>query len=266
MSKDCDIVRDLLPLYVEDMGSEETNRFVEKHIGKCEECKQLFENMKSGTHSSNTVSKENTADKNALVAIKRKIRNRTIAAIISVIAVFLLLVGGYFLQMQIPVASVSNNDINIVKAYRYQTDDGYKLFVITEGFSYANSTMDIDVSDNGNTLVLKMKRPFISQKSENRYFDTFVYDFGYETGDQGVIFQEFSTVKFGDNVIWSSNQNENDIIPDYVYAYDEFDKSTGQITGWIIEENENWIEADYNNGTFTRWNLEGDVIVDTHSK
>ena len=44
--KDCKIVQDLLPNYIENLTSEETNLFIEKHLNECEDCKKIYETMK----------------------------------------------------------------------------------------------------------------------------------------------------------------------------------------------------------------------------
>ncbi|MBQ8258781.1 MAG: zf-HC2 domain-containing protein [Clostridia bacterium] len=45
MKNECNIVRDLLPLYIENMTSEETREFVEAHLSKCPECNVLYNSM-----------------------------------------------------------------------------------------------------------------------------------------------------------------------------------------------------------------------------
>ena len=45
--KDCGIVKDLLPLYAEDMASEESNAFIKNHLETCADCKAAFETMKA---------------------------------------------------------------------------------------------------------------------------------------------------------------------------------------------------------------------------
>ena len=48
MSKfSCDTVRDMLPLYVDDVVSEDTRTIVEEHLASCEVCKNEFEIMKN---------------------------------------------------------------------------------------------------------------------------------------------------------------------------------------------------------------------------
>lgn len=44
--RDCKIVQDLLPNYIEKLTNEETNMYIEEHLKECSKCKQIFENMK----------------------------------------------------------------------------------------------------------------------------------------------------------------------------------------------------------------------------
>lgn len=47
MKKNCKIVQDLLPQYIEKMTSEETNKMVTEHLKECPDCKEVFNNMKT---------------------------------------------------------------------------------------------------------------------------------------------------------------------------------------------------------------------------
>ena len=40
MDKNCEIVRDLIPLVADDIASEESKKFVENHCETCDECKK----------------------------------------------------------------------------------------------------------------------------------------------------------------------------------------------------------------------------------
>lgn len=44
--RDCKIVQDLLPNYIENLTNEKTNQYIEEHFKECEDCKQILENMK----------------------------------------------------------------------------------------------------------------------------------------------------------------------------------------------------------------------------
>ena len=45
----CNIVKDLIPLYIDGCCSEESEKVVEEHIGDCDDCKRLLEDMKSSS-------------------------------------------------------------------------------------------------------------------------------------------------------------------------------------------------------------------------
>lgn len=61
MKTECSVVIDLLPLYVEEMVSDETKAFVEEHIKNCPECMAEIEKIRKGEKLS--VIKENTEPK-----------------------------------------------------------------------------------------------------------------------------------------------------------------------------------------------------------
>ena len=56
MNRDCEIVQDLLPLYVDGICSHSSAELVETHVRDCEICQSAFENMRANT--SETILKE----------------------------------------------------------------------------------------------------------------------------------------------------------------------------------------------------------------
>lgn len=42
---DCDIIKDLLPLYIDGVCSESTKKNVEEHLGQCSKCREIYEMM-----------------------------------------------------------------------------------------------------------------------------------------------------------------------------------------------------------------------------
>ena len=46
MNNKCNLIRDILPLYVEDMVSTDTREFVSEHLEHCEACRAEFEHMR----------------------------------------------------------------------------------------------------------------------------------------------------------------------------------------------------------------------------
>lgn len=46
-SLNCNVIKDLLPLYVDDLSSEESTQLVEEHLAGCAQCRQLADTLKA---------------------------------------------------------------------------------------------------------------------------------------------------------------------------------------------------------------------------
>lgn len=82
MDKECSIVRDLLPLYAEDLVGAETAEFVAAHIAACPDCEKEYEAMKSGA----PVPAEPQAEAAPLKSIKKVIIKKRVRAVILAVA------------------------------------------------------------------------------------------------------------------------------------------------------------------------------------
>ncbi len=76
MKNECSIVRDILPLYVESMVSEETSAFVKDHLEHCADCSAEYEAMKAGGNSASADNSQNAKEASALLFLKKKIRKK----------------------------------------------------------------------------------------------------------------------------------------------------------------------------------------------
>lgn len=85
MNKECKIIKDLLPSYIDKVTSEETNKFIEEHLNKCSECRKYYDEMNS------ELEKESVRDTEVVKEIKKyKRKIFTLKAL--VIVVFVLLI------------------------------------------------------------------------------------------------------------------------------------------------------------------------------
>lgn len=84
--KDCKIVQDLLPNYIDKLTTLDTNEFIENHLKECKECNKIFENMKKDINI-----EDKNKDKKVVNYIKKYNKKmRILKFIISVIIVFYL--------------------------------------------------------------------------------------------------------------------------------------------------------------------------------
>lgn len=91
MRNECNIIRDILPLYIDEIVSEDTVSFVEEHLEKCAACRTELENMKAPNALEIVASNTQANDEKPLKAFA-KMWNRKKRIVISAFAAILLLV------------------------------------------------------------------------------------------------------------------------------------------------------------------------------
>ena len=85
MSKQCDIVRDILPLYVDGACSEASAEMVKEHLNACADCNAIYQKLLS--HTSEDVLHEESESVIMRHEAKEKQRGRkkiTIAVLVSI--------------------------------------------------------------------------------------------------------------------------------------------------------------------------------------
>lgn len=83
----CSVVKDILPVYIEKLCSNETNELIENHLQQCRKCKSIYEEM---TNES-LITGEETVD-NSISDPFRKIKRRNrIIVLISVVFTVILI-------------------------------------------------------------------------------------------------------------------------------------------------------------------------------
>lgn len=82
MKTPCDIIRDLLPLYAEDMTSQASKKIVEEHLGECESCMGYLEELKKPAEIPQDI------EVKSLTKVTKSIQKRTLLTTIT--AIFLI--------------------------------------------------------------------------------------------------------------------------------------------------------------------------------
>ena len=105
MRNECNIIRDILPLYVEDMVSADTADFVKEHLEKCDTCRTEVENMKNPSRLENTTSDTKENDAAHLKAFKKKwYRQLNLVMAVCVLATAFITGIGAYLSLRITAA------------------------------------------------------------------------------------------------------------------------------------------------------------------
>lgn len=86
----CEIIRDLLPLYVDQVCSSETAHEVKKHLRECPSCREIYEDMKKDVPKQTLPVKKIPAEKQVYLRIRRQLGNMLLCAILFIAFVFLI--------------------------------------------------------------------------------------------------------------------------------------------------------------------------------
>lgn len=127
MKNECSVVRDILPLYLENMVSEETAESIKEHIENCPDCAAEFEAMRSGK-TVEKIGEEAQSDLEAEVLrsiknIRKKFRKKVlrVGSLIAAVIATVLIAGGLLLHF-FPVYRIAQISLN-----DYYSKDQMKL-------------------------------------------------------------------------------------------------------------------------------------------
>ncbi len=145
----CNVNKDLLPLYVDDVCSEESKSMVEEHLAGCEKCQEYYEALKEGIPEEKIAEekegllseeKMREAAVSVIKATKKEImKSQTIKAAGIVAAVILALfvieglngsyMGGWLEKIPIFDIRLKADDVRVTEMYQLKSGD---LFITVE--------------------------------------------------------------------------------------------------------------------------------------
>ena len=159
--KECKIIQDLLPNYIENLTSVETNEFIENHFEECKDCKRILENMQS-----NKDYEENKNKKHEIKYMKKfNVRLKILRNILILIAVLFIIIIGrktYILE------DISNkvNKVKNENNYYEKTEAFYNgEMVISETYFKDDRALVTRTTYSQNGKVIKQK--IYKSKKEN---------------------------------------------------------------------------------------------------
>ena len=156
MTYPCGIIRDLLPLYIDDVCNEESKQAVENHLSECEKCRNYYNSMKS---TEGFVAKENDNSEdmkmaNNLKNVKSKINKKIRNIVLGAVAAMVFVIVGVTLLFSVALKEVSPDDV-IVSANVYSFEE----LIENSASNVPNSesvTIYSDVSDNSQKIEVRI--------------------------------------------------------------------------------------------------------------
>lgn len=178
----CEVVRDLLPSYVDGLTSDVTNEEIASHLSYCKECERLYNEMKEPIEMP-----METKEMDYLKKVRQRTNKRIFIGVTVIVALFFLIIG---IRMYIVGSDV--NSIANYNSFIAQTDDGTEGLIVQGELANRSRVYkkhNIAVEDGTATIHL-IDRAALPWEDNNDFY------VGYEIPD-GV-----NRVVLNEDVIW----------------------------------------------------------------
>ena len=149
MNKDCEMIKDLIPLYVDGVCSEESKTKVEEHIEHCPDCLMTVERMKSHLV---LPMEDSSGVKGFKRFVNKKIRGRALAVILIFVLLWILL--NWVITCRWAEVWPKMTSEGIQQATKVVEIDGM-LYLHQNGLEGMGQIVDISTSDDMDSGVFK---------------------------------------------------------------------------------------------------------------
>lgn len=140
MTYPCPVIRDLLPLYLDEVLSAESMTAVEQHLTECEGCRAYCEQMRSGEIKTKASPDERRMAE-SLRQVKTKLSRRTRRIIAASLAAALVLIGGYYTLFNVPLKSLKPSDVSMTASI-------YPMEELRDDTAIPDGTVSITLGDD----------------------------------------------------------------------------------------------------------------------
>ena len=267
MNKDCGIVRDLMPLVIDDVAGSESKEFVETHLTGCEECKKLYQEMKTDLPAE--TEKEEGAIQKAFSAaaekMKKKRRFRTLKHVLLGVLIASIIFGAcaygydrlthtrkhiYYGSYRVFLSELENGNVVFTVDYNGSNEDLAVLVDVFEENEFHNEgekrVLPVEGEEKNLIMYVYVDKPIMSRKlqnpRQNHCFMTLTSERmeAYTEIRQGVP-DEYQTIwRKGDSIGKASEQMEeyyfwNDIDEQLWERMREYDQGKVSFADYMLE-------------------------------
>lgn len=166
MSKvSCEIVKDLLPLYYDNVCSSDSKRMIEEHLVECDSCKMELDRIQDDIKLPKEEIDKNVNDRNIVKNIstfwnRSRAKSFIKGGIISALLICLIILG-YFSLFQWNITSVSTDVVEIKNIS--EMADGKIVYYAEINDGYSLNRLKYDMDNEGNFYITPL-RPIIKQE------------------------------------------------------------------------------------------------------
>lgn len=263
----CDIVEDLLPLYHDEVVSEETRQAVARHLTTCEKCLKeynlLTEELVEPVDSGKKIKEENRIGDFLKRVRKRGVLKGVIVTVI--IAAFLAGVG--YVLTSVPVMTVPSKNISVEHVF----EEKGNYFIVYKAPRYTcPRAIPFHYDKEKKQVSINYKVPVLGFLFDDEKMDVNVITIDQENLEEEGFTPE--TIFYNGKKIYESKDTANQkAAPDYVKIYLEYHNTEH---GFGMHLDENTIElslSEERDGNevktyYRTWDWEGNLLYDSEEE
>lgn len=164
----CEIIQDMLPLYYDDVCSDDSKRMVEEHLVGCHSCKIELDRLKADfklpKEEIETIRNDSNVIKNISSFWNRSRIKSFMKGIIISALLFSLIILGYFGLFHWHVTNVSTDVVEIKNVS--ELADGKIVYYAEINDGYSLNRLKYDMDKEGNFYITPL-RPIIKQEAQS---------------------------------------------------------------------------------------------------
>lgn len=166
--KDCKIVQELLPNYIDGLTSKEVNEFIEEHINSCSECSKMLEDMRKDLPLKNKVKMKEI---DYLKKIKLRSRRIIILSVIIIVLIIGIIVTFLNTVNYIPPKDDGTSDYGKAFINWVTGKDKMRVSKVTNIAFYENGKCTVIITFNENDICLGTRYCLYGENEElkNKY-------------------------------------------------------------------------------------------------
>ncbi|GAA0274391.1 zf-HC2 domain-containing protein [Muricomes sp. OA1] len=128
----CEMIRDLLPLYIDGLTSEESNKEIDKHLKTCRECREYYREMTGEISEAVPISEEEIQDVELIKKIKRQRRKRILGVVCGAVLVLAmltaLLLPRFYSHVKFDEVKLNYGTRGNIAYIELETKPGYEIY------------------------------------------------------------------------------------------------------------------------------------------
>ncbi len=201
MNISCDIIRDLLPLYAEDMASQDSRKLVDDHLCGCDSCTKELAALKKPPQ----LQVEPDPQKEAISAMKkirRSIRLRRILAVLASALLVVSLISGLHCYMNGVVPLTAEQ----IRPKARTTEDGGIILEYEQLYGHFNRGYVWQEQDNYAVLVFISREDYLSGKVKQELSHQFIVGLDGRKGSEINIWYVNPETGEPDTLLWDAGK------------------------------------------------------------